>query len=749
MHRTFSHAVDYQASRYSPVPFSSLTCFFRNEVAPRTPATSGVSGSALAFAVFGILILPVLTAGAQAAEHPQTSDSAAKVLPNQAPRRLLLAQAQTNTPAANPEPNAPPAEPNPGVPVGEGAGNTPVAGDQPAAGQNTAPAGNPDNPATPTTPGTPVGPTIETSPVETIAPIASGLRPAEAEGREIAEIRVVGNRVVPAESILLQANTRRGAAFSARQVEIDRAKIDSLGFFSAVQYQVTPNLEDPNKVDLTFVVGENRVVTGFRFEGNSQIKPEDLIKVLEIKTGTVLNRNTINSDVTKIQNLYKERGFAALITDVRQVEDGTVVFAIQEAKISKIEISGLRKTRESLIRRQILAQPGEAFDQFKIRRDLNRIYDLGFFEDVTYRVSDDDANPGSLIVTMVLKEKRTGQFTVGIGFDSRSKITGFVTLSENNLRGRGQRAFVSVEAGGQRTFDVGYGNPFFGKNNASYDVNVFNRRVYREPQLVERLRPGGNPPPNTPPGGTPGQSRVFFYEEQRTGGRFNFTRPLDRERNKAILLGYRNEKARLFQTTTQGEVEPVANLDADGRVAALSAGFVRDRRDLRLDPSRGGREQIILEKAANFFGGDEDFTKIDLDLRRYIPLMGAPKAGELPKMVFATRLVIGKAFGQLPSFEQYYVGGSDTVRGYDVDTQLGNNQFYTNLELRYRFQRKFQIVGFIDAGKATGGRFANEDKLLTSFGAGVRLQTPIGPIRLDIGRGNDGIRTHFAIGPTF
>jgi outer membrane protein insertion porin family len=744
MHRTLSRS--FGVDTRSTALFTSQSTFTLQNASPSQAHRLKFSGapfvlsSALAFALFGFLALPAQAKKAKAPKGAKT-----EVLYKASDRRalVLLAQAQTNTPAAQPEENAPPQEPNTGIPVG-GDTNAPTTGDQPASGQNQAPSGNPADPATGDvpTPTTPVTPNIVTPDVT--APVAGGLNPTEAEGREIADVRVVGNRVVPAESILLQATTRRGAAFSARQVDIDRAKIDSLGFFGSVQFQVTPNIEDPNKVDLTFVVVENRVVTGFRFEGNTQVKAEDLTTGLEIKTGTVLNRNTINTDVTRIQNLYREKGFAALVTDVRQAEDGTVVFAIQEAKISKIEITGLRKTKESLIRRQITAEPGETFNQFKIRRDLNRIYDLGFFEDVTYNVTDDDNNPGTLVVTLVLKEKRTGQFTVGVGFDSRSKITGFLTLSENNLRGTGQRAFVSVEAGGQRTFDVGYGNPFLGRNNASFDVNVFNRRIYREPRAVGQII---RPTPGTP--GTP-STQTFFYEEQRTGGRINYTRPLDPEKTKAILFGYRNEKANLFRTDTGGTYIPVNLPQQDtGRVSALSAGFVRDRRDLRLDPSRGGREQIIVERAVSLLGGDRNFTKVDLDLRRYLPLMGPQKIGDPPRLVLAGRVVVGKAFGNLPAFEQYFVGGSETVRGYDVDRQIGDNQFYTNLELRYRFQKKFQIVGFVDLGKATGGRYALEDDLLTSFGAGVRLQTPIGPIRLDIGRGNDGIRTHFAIGPTF
>jgi outer membrane protein insertion porin family len=120
-----------------------------------------------------------------------------------------------------------------------------------------------------------------------------------------------------------------------------------------------------------------------------------------------------------------------------------------------------------------------------------------------------------------------------------------------------------------------------------------------------------------------------------------------------------------------------------------------------------------------------------------------------PKVVFASRFVLGAALNQLPPFEQYYVGGSDTVRGYDSDAEFGDNQIYGNLELRYRFNRQFQIVGFVDAGQAYGGNFSSGGSTLYSAGGGVRVQTPLGPIRLDIGVGKDGAKTHFGIGSTF
>ena len=659
------------------------------------------------------------------------ASQAAIAAPKSPPR---FAQNQdTPTPRTQGDANAPAAAPQDkprGLEVPVGPDTAPPAD---AAG---APPANVTVPAAP-----PIAPTPRATP--DVPPVIGNV--AEAEGREIADVRVVGNRVLPAETILGQVRTQRGAAFSARQAELDRGRVDQLGFFATVQSQVAPDVEQPGKVVVTFIVVENRVVTSYRFNNATALKSVDLVPVLTSKIGLVLNRNNVNQDVAAIQKLYSDRGYAVLVQSAELDESGTLVFTLQEARISRIEISGLKKTRPALIRRQVRVKNGDSFDASKLRRDINRIFDLGFFEDATFKVDDDTNLPGSVIVTYLLKEKRTGQLSFGVGFDSRSRISGFVTVQDTNLRGSGKRALASLETGSRRNYEISYGNPFIGDKNASYDISAYNRTIFREPRLVRQLTNG-----NT------GDTNAVSFEEQRTGVRFNFTKPLDYERNRTLLFGYRNERAKLLQRESDGTLSPPLTedgneLQSSGKVSAFSAGFLRDKRDLRSDPSRGSRQQLILEQGTSLLGGDTSFTKIDLDLRQYFPLIQGIKPTDQPKLVFAARFVGGRSLKQLPAFEQYYIGGSDTVRGYDTDEQFGDNQFYTNLELRYRLQSKIQIVGFIDAGTAFGGDFSSNtnSNTLFSYGGGVRINTPIGPIRLDLGKGDRGVQTHFAIGPTF
>ena len=676
--------------------------------------------------------------------------------PIQASVRLAqLAPRDTEAPATPPE-------------TGPDGLKVPVGPDIPEKGEPAAPPPDTSDTAPPETP--PTGTTVETPPAGTTGDTTPD-QPAiigdvrAAEGREIADVRVVGSRVVPAETILAQVRLQRGAAFSSRQAQLDLGRINQLGFFASTQAQVAPDLNDPTKIVVTYIVVENRVITAFQFTNNTALKPEDITPVLTSKVGTVLNRNTVAADVAAIQKLYQDKGFAVLVRSAQQNEDGTLVFDLSEATISKINIIGLKKTRESLVRRQIRVKPGDTYSTAKVRLDLNRLYDTNFFDSVEPRVDDDPNQAGAVIVNFVFREKRTGQFSVGVGFDSRSKISGFLTLSESNLRGTGQNGYASIEAGSQRNFELGTGNPFIGPKNASYDVSIYRRSIYREPNSFRRLL-SGNPDINTN-GNTSGNGNTFTdkdgnvitipdnatLEEQRTGGRINFTKPLDYDRRRTLIFGYRNERASARATDLNGDLVngDSISLLSRGTVSAASIGFLRDTRDLRIEPSSGGRESFVVEQAVKFLGGTTNFTKLDLDLRRYIPIIAGDRIGAPAKLVVAGRVVLGRSVNQLPIFEQYYIGGTDTVRGYNTEQQFGDNQLYGNLELRYRFQQKITGVLFADSGTAYGGRFStgNDINLLSSVGVGVRLVTPIGPIRLDYGVGRNGGKTHFGIGSTF
>ncbi len=117
----------------------------------------------------------------------------------------------------------------------------------------------------------------------------------------------------------------------------------------------------------------------------------------------------------------------------------------------------------------------------------------------------------------------------------------------------------------------------------------------------------------------------------------------------------------------------------------------------------------------------------------------------------------GNITGNVPFFEQYFAGGSETVRGYQEDRFWGRQTLISTLEYRHPIQKSFNIIGFVDYGGAWGGYAgvneftqSNTFSLHLGYGAGLSFKTPLGPIRLDVGFDNRGkARTHFLIGTSF
>ena len=180
----------------------------------------------------------------------------------------------------------------------------PIGPDVPENGTPAAPP--PDNSVTPPTQVPPIGtPNLNNAPDQPA--IIGDVRAAE--GREIADVRVVGSRVVPADTVLAQVRLQRGAAFSSRQAQLDLGRINQLGFFASTQAQVAPDLNDPTKVVVTYIVVENRVITGFEFVNNTAVKPADITPILTSKIGTVLNRNLVAADVSAVQKYYQDKRF--------------------------------------------------------------------------------------------------------------------------------------------------------------------------------------------------------------------------------------------------------------------------------------------------------------------------------------------------------------------------------------------------------------------------------------------------------
>jgi len=462
----------------------------------------------------------------------------------------------------------------------------------------------------------------------------------------------------------------------------------------------------------------NRVVV----TGNRVLSTERLLEEIHLKPGSIPDAKAIEQEVERIEKLYRTEGYRAEVVDL-DFKQGVLTFRIREAVIESIQIAGLGKTRPFVVLREMKTKPGQVFDAQRLRRDLKRIRNVGLFAEATYECRP-GSEAGKVVVVVRVKELVDGGPAVGIGLNSRNKLVGFVDWTHPNFHGKAQRTSFRYEFGDNRSWEAGFVEPWADRKHSSVGIEVFDRRIYREPRALL-------------PTGTVGDRALF--EEQRRGFRLTVGRPL----SDAVSLrgSVKNEEVSLFPVRLSSI--PLRLGNTVGRVSSLSLGIVRDTRDLPADSATGSRESLRIELANTLFGGSDAFAKWELDLRRYHSIS--------PKGVIAGRLQAGFTSGGLPAYEQYFVGGAETIRGLNVDRAFGKKMILANLEYRHRLRPDLQVVPFMDYGDAWGWPFANHSNFdgLFGFGVGFRWKTPLGLVRLALGRAEGHSRLHVQVGQMF
>lgn len=544
------------------------------------------------------------------------------------------------------------------------------------------------------------------------------------ESNIASEFKVEGNQLIPENVILLNIKMKMGEVLEDDLVQAEINRIGEMGYFSYVGAEIRPG--EKGKV-LVFKVDENAIIGEIELKGNTKVSNDKIMEVMECKTGTVFNSKLLSQDIQNVNEFLARKGFLfSKVSDAAVKDRGSKIFIeITEGKLGEIKVEGIRKTKEKVVRRELSVKPGEIYDNNKIVRDLQRIYNLGFFEEVK-RDHLPGKSPDEVVLVIQVKEQKTGRAGVGGGYSSLNGLVGFANLSQNNFRGLGQRVYLKTEFGGVKTYELGYFDPWFQDRPHSVGFNVYNTKYTRN------LYSSGN--------------TVSEYEEHRRGGDIVLGKRIRRDVDLSFRL--RDEDVEV-RPTNPNDPKPVGIVD--GRLQTFGGVLDKDTRDNRFRPTTGVHDTLSAETTGGILRGANQYAKYALALRRYIPF------GKQRKTVFAFQGVAGRTTigeGFVPVYDMYSIGGSDTVRGYREREFLGTKVLYGNFELRQNIAKNFDLVGFFDIGDTWGLDYNQRSKDFSSkrgFGMGIRLQTPLGPIAIDYGKAadrSDG-RTYFNFGSSF
>ncbi|MDD6153626.1 MAG: outer membrane protein assembly factor BamA [Elusimicrobia bacterium] len=583
----------------------------------------------------------------------------------------------------------------------------------------------------------------------------------EGDRVRVGSVTLNGAEELPADKILKKASNRPGKVFKPQNLQRDYVKMILYGRNKGYSdFMLTaPNVdlnEEKTEVTISYDVTEGEKVDfgTVSFEGNNVFTPQELQKQVFFREGHLYNQKDFDDTITAIQNEYANKGYLqARVTPVKDIRDGklNLTFDISEGHIfyiDHIDVTGYTNTKKYVFTRELSIKPGDLYDNEKIRRSQTKILNLGFINDVQVDLQP-TADPQKVDLGFNIVEGRPGMFTAGLAMSSMDGLYGELSINHMNLFGRAQRLSLRTLFGKEiLDYTVSWSTPWIYDKPTSLGIDLFNTRRYRSFADDNQA-----------------------YTEKRIGGRVKVG-PRFNDDIYQLSFGYSFEHIDIydveerFRPPFSNPGDPSYLEEGTTNMSTVSADFAVDTRDNIWDPTRGWRNSIGLALAGGPIGADLDLWY--LNARSIFNYTVLNPGGNYP-IVFVLSNKFGsvQAYGrtkEVPPFEKFFLGGADTIRGYErageIGPEYGGNMYYVmNAELRFPLAREgrrnmAQFAFFFDMGNSWNhfddldfSLGPNPDQFKAGVGVGLRFTTPSLPIRIDWGYGlNHGPnedRSHF------
>lgn len=569
-------------------------------------------------------------------------------------------------------------------------------------------------------------------------------------GKTITKQVITGNTVISEAEIAAALKTKPGMELTEQGLNEDLSAIYDLGWF----YDLRPEFKEvPEGVQVIYHVMENPAFTKVKITGNTVVDDKKAAGFFDLEENKIINLKDVNIRVQRLEEEYRQNGYIlARVTDIHMDTDGTLNITVNEGIVEDFKVKGNVKTKDYVITREMKLKKGKPFNAKDARRSMQRVYNLGYFEDVNVKLNP-GKEPNSVEVEISVVEMNTGTFGIGAGYSNADGFIGMISIGDKNFRGTGDKVNIRWEFGGEdnKNYDFSYTKPWIDDKETTATINLYDITNEYADYNIDG-------------------DEIARYDKKRRGQELTFSRKTDNEyvsnyvtlKNrddiyKGMADGYENDKDQYYEDV----FHPSDGSDGSsyyedwmpktaaerrkenfGVTRSITVGRIFDSRDNIYDPHEGKRIAYSLEWAG--LGGDFDFTKFTADYRYYYRAGG--------ESVWALNLGAGYADGDMPLSQRFSMGGSDTLRGYEDDQFRGNSMLKATLEYRFPIIKKVQGVLFTDNGYAWDKRHEDEFDLgliKNSFGVGLRINSPLGPVKLDYGYGDDGGKFHFSFGGQF
>ena len=569
--------------------------------------------------------------------------------------------------------------------------------------------------------------------------------------QRIREISFVGNQAFSDKKLKKQVKTSEKSFFSwltgSGELDMETLRQDTIklsDFYHNKGYAESrigePEIEyrdDGIYVKIKIEEGPRFTMGSVGLAGDLVMDEEKLKESLRVSEEEFFNRQAVRRDVVTITDVYADQGYARadVSPQIKKQEEAKtidIVFYIEKNKpvyFEKIVIEGNTKTRDKVIRRELEVYEGEKYHGSKLKKSIRDLYRLDYFKDVKVRRQSGSADD-QMILNIDVEEKPTGSFSFGGGYSAIDNLYMMAAISERNLFGRGQRLDLRAQIGGStQQFDISFTEPwlFDIPLSATVQANKW-ERDYDD------------------------------YDRESTGGSVRFGYPVyDYTR---VYLQYAYDESEITEIDPLYEDNPYL-LEGEFVESSVSTSLVYDSRDRRFNPTEGSKHRLTFQYAG--IGGDIGFSKATAETGWYIPLFWKTTG-----FVHAETGFVERASGkELPDWERFYLGGINSLRGFDWrdvspenedGTKIGGDKFVQfNFEFIVPLLEEQGLVGllFYDTGNAYNNEPIQLDELRKSWGYGIRWYSPMGPLRLERGividpkPDEDDARWEFSIGGSF
>lgn len=505
---------------------------------------------------------------------------------------------------------------------------------------------------------------------------------------------------------------------------------------------------------VTFQVDEGAryKVSSVSFAGDMISAPEDLNSIVTmddlVADNEYFDRSVMRGDLQKLTEHYSNFGYAFAEANVKLDRNDAenllgITYSMSKGtkvSINRVLIEGNAKTRDNVIRREMRLADGDLFSGTQLRRSNARLNKLDYFETVEI-TPEPTQTPNELNLRVKVKEKPTGQFSAGVGYSSYSQVFFSGQVLERNLFGMGyQLSFTGTISSRTADYTATFWNPHYNDTKLGMGVSLYNKL-----------------------------NDYSDYDKQSMGGRLLFGYPLGEYTN--LSWNYRLEQYTIEDVDDDAD-KVIKDIEGENWASALYASIKRDTTDRRINPTKGVTHQFSVEYGGGILGGDDDFIKYIADANHYFPVF----LDTIFHLHAQAGYIMENGGEKIPPFERFYLGGMNSVRGYedrsisplyddkDVsegydegDEKGGNKSFFLNVEYLIPLHKEMGLLGllFFDAGKAWDEDENIDFDLYKSVGAGVRWYSPLGPLRLEYGYPLDEIdnerkgRFEFSVGQFF